>query len=155
MRRLAILALLGAAAAGVAAAPGPAGGSAGPIRLGFEPPAEPARTWLPPRWRVLTFGSRPPTVYRIVGCGGGPALLARAEGTASVLYTRVPEPAGRTVLCWRWRVDRLPAGADLRTVERDDAAARVYVAFRYAPERLTRGQRVRYALATQVRQFGA
>ncbi len=65
-----------------------------------------------------------------------------------MLYTRVEGSLETTpVLRWRWRVDRLPAGGDVRRRARDDAGARVYVGFRYAPSLVPFGQRLAYWLA--------
>ncbi len=121
---------------------------AGALFLGFSPPADPIRETLPPGWQEFRFDSRPrPTVYRVVAADGRNVLLADARNGASILYTRITDPAGRRRLSWGWRVDRPPEAADLRHEESDDAGARVYVGFRYEPALVPRGQRLRYSLA--------
>ncbi len=152
-----VLAGLVAAAAGLPAGsalePGPAPslrrGPVEPMLLGPGPPPDPAREVLPPGWRELRFTSRPrATRYRMCELPRGPVLHAEAENGASLLYTGVKAPAGVIWhLRWAWRVDRLPEGADLSAVATDDAAARVYVGFRYDPDLVSRGQRFRYGLA--------
>ena len=48
-------------------------------------------------------------------------------------------------MSWRWKIDGVLAGSDPRTKSGDDYAARVYVAYRYDPGRVTAWQRARYA----------
>ncbi len=99
-------------------------------------------------WRELRFAGVPATSYRQVAEGGRTVLLATAERSASLLYTRVEGSLETTpVLRWRWRVDRLPSGGDVRRRALDDAGARVYVGFRYAPSLVPFGQRLAYWLA--------
>ncbi len=99
-------------------------------------------------WRELRFAGVPPTSYRQVAEDGRPVLLATAERSASLLYTRVEGGLETTpVLRWRWRVDRLPVGGDVRRRAADDAGARVYIGFRYAPALVPFGQRLAYWLA--------
>lgn len=70
------------------------------------------------------------TEWRIVGLEGETAIRARAEGTASGLIRQVAFPVPPcSVAEWRWRVDVLPAGADLRERSRDDVGAAVFFVF--------------------------
>jgi len=95
-------------------------------------------------WEIFRLGRRPVTAYDAVATGG---VRARARRSAALLFLRVAAEAEATpVLQWRWRVERLPAGADLTRRERDDAAARVYVGFRYTRELVPPGQRLAYRL---------
>ncbi|MDD5564497.1 MAG: DUF3047 domain-containing protein [Thermoanaerobaculaceae bacterium] len=99
-------------------------------------------------WRELRFAGVPATSYRNVAEDGRTVLLAAAEGSASLLYARVAGSLEATpVLRWHWRVDRLPAGGDVRRRAADDAGARVYVGFRYRPALVPFGQRLAYWLA--------
>ena len=54
------------------------------------------------------------------------------------------------MLRWRWKAERLPDGGDTRTKAGDDAAARVYVTFRYSPERLPWPQRLLYEATRRI-----
>ncbi|MCG6963561.1 MAG: DUF3047 domain-containing protein [Acidobacteria bacterium] len=104
---------------------------------------------LPNGWQELTFRHvRRHTTYTLVADGGQTVLRAEAHDGASLLYTRTDLPSGtyRDVR-WRWKVDRTPKGADLRYRHGDDAAARVYVAFRYRPVLVPLLQRWHYLLA--------
>jgi hypothetical protein len=97
--------------------------------------------------RELEFGGLRRTAYTTVVEHGERALAASAERAASLRYARVElDAAARPLLRWRWRVDTLPAGGDLRARRTDDAGARVYVGFRYLPGMVPAGQRVAYWL---------
>ena len=99
-------------------------------------------------WRELRFAGIPPTSYRVETNDGRPVVVADAERSASLLYTRVGGRVEATpVLRWRWRVDRLPAGGDVGRRAADDAGARVYVGFRYRPALVPFAQRLAYWLA--------
>ncbi|MEX2365094.1 MAG: DUF3047 domain-containing protein, partial [Pseudohongiellaceae bacterium] len=54
------------------------------------------------------------------------------------------------VLCWRWRVERLPDSADMKTKAGDDYAARVYVAFELPTEAMTLTTRIKLGLARRI-----
>ena len=104
---------------------------------------------LPTGWHELTFRHvRTHTTYTLVADGPHTVLRAEAHDGASLLYTRADLPSNtyRTVR-WRWKVGRTPGGADLRYRRGDDAAARVYVAFRYRPALVPLLQRWHYRLA--------
>lgn len=116
--------------------------------LGFSVPEAGDHGPFPPGWKELCFDSRPrPTVYRVLPRGEEGELLAMSSGGASILYTTVRARETDRELCWEWRVDRMPAGGDVRTPAADDAGARVYVGFEYHPGLVPRGQRLRYTLA--------
>jgi len=112
--------------------------SAGPVRAGT-----------PPGWILFPFRSvRRHTSYALVADGGTTVLRAEARNGASLLYTRVDLPAADyPIVRWRWKIETTPAGANVRRRSTDDAAARVYVAFRYEPSLVTAWQRFRYRIA--------
>jgi hypothetical protein len=84
-----------------------------------------------PGVRELAFTGIRPSSYATVEDGGAGVLVATAERSASLIYARVELDAStRPLLRWRWRVDALPTGGDLRQRGTDDAGARVYVGFR-------------------------
>ena len=112
------------------------------IELGpFSAPADPDA--LPPGWEHLTFKRVPRhTRYTVVRDGAGHVLRAESHAAASTLFRRVDaDPRAHPVLAWRWKVDGVIARADARTRAGDDYPARVYVAFRYEPERATLWER--------------
>jgi len=70
------------------------------------------------------------TEWRLVEVDGEVAIRARAEDTASGLMRRVAfEVPPCSAAQWRWRVDALPADADLRERSGDDVAAAVFFVF--------------------------
>lgn len=97
-------------------------------------------------WRVLAFErvSRQ-TVYERVEVDGLPALRARASCSASAILHAAPDlDLARTPrLHWRWRVDRDQGPRDPRARSGDDFAARVYVAFRFVPDRASVWERLK------------
>ena len=101
-----------------------------------------------PGVRELAFAGIRPSSYATVEDGGAGVLVATAERSASLRYARVELDAStRPMLRWRWRVDALPAGGDLRQRGTDDAGARVYVGFRYSSGMVSVGQRMAYWMA--------
>ncbi|HEX4885086.1 MAG TPA: DUF3047 domain-containing protein [Casimicrobiaceae bacterium] len=100
----------------------------------------------PPGWSVLTF----PRIerhsrYELVDDDGAVVVAATAERSASGWIHRLDIPVAQArILRWRWKAERLPANGDSRTKAGDDAAARVYVTFRYSPDRLPWHQRLLY-----------
>jgi len=105
---------------------------------------------LPHGWGPLTFPQvRKQTQYTLVRDDeAGIVVRAEAHAAASGLIRKFDLPAhGRPVLAWRWKVDNLIAKGDVTRKEGDDYPARLYVAFRYSPERLDLGERIKYAAA--------
>ncbi len=102
---------------------------------------------LPAGWTPLTFPSIPRhTRYTLVRDEDGTVVVAAvAHDSASGLVHKVDAAASeRPRLAWRWKADALVAGGDVTRREGDDYATRVYVTFRYSPERLSPWQRMRY-----------
>lgn len=89
-------------------------------------------------WRGWGLRSgRRPTRYRLVDEGGDVALEADADRAGTGLYRRVRvDPRRQPILEWRWRAERLIAGADLAKGSREDAVARLVVSFHGDPARL-------------------
>ena len=101
-------------------------------------------------WRRMEFSRTPPTVYDLVEEGEESDVALRAHsirGAALLWRPFEVEPGERMEMAWRWRVSSTVAGAELAERRADDAAARVYVGFRYSPELVPRWQRLKYALA--------
>jgi len=110
---------------------------------GDEPPAP---------WRSIRFDERiPATRYRTLTWDGVAAVEARAEGSMSLLARPIDVDLQATpMLCWRWRVDGVPATADMATKAGDDYAARVYVAFGLPAQVMGLGVRAQLALARRL-----
>ena len=82
----------------------------------------------PSKWRSRSDEGR--NVYRIDTENGNRFLRADADkqGVQIGLEHRF-DPKQQRRLTWRWRVRKLPVGADERSAEKHDAAAQVYVVF--------------------------
>jgi hypothetical protein len=103
-------------------------------------------TTLPAGWTSFAFARiANRTRYALVRDGDAVVVRAEADAAASGLVFRLAIPAadGR-VLRWRWKVDRLPQGADASKQLADDAPARVYVTFQHDPAKLAPVERVVY-----------
>ena len=101
-----------------------------------------ANAAMPAGWGPLTLSSVPASRYTLVRDGETVVLRAEAAASASGLaFAFAPPVAGARKLRWRWKGERLPAGADTTQRASDDAVARIYVTFRHPPEKLTMAQR--------------
>lgn len=105
---------------------------------------EPARYWLP----YIVTPAKPRTHYRIVQLEGGSALEARAQQSASGLYRPMRiDLARHPMLEWRWKVEGLVPGADNRIAQKEDAPARLILAFNGDPAKLDFLERGKMRLA--------
>lgn len=107
---------------------------------------------MPPQWVPLTFRNiETLTRYTLVSDAGTTVLKAESSKSASGLIRRFDERKidlkEYPILKWRWKIGNLIKGADITTREGDDYPARVYVTFRYDPERAGAGMRMQYGLA--------
>lgn len=102
----------------------------------------------PPPWRLVTVRNIPThTHFDVVELDGERVLRAySAKAAASLAHSLDLDPATRPRLSWRWRVDEMPASANMSTRAGDDYAARVYVTFDPDPSSIGFGTRTRIAL---------
>jgi hypothetical protein len=104
----------------------------------------------PAGWAPLTFRNidRHTTYALVADPAQGTVVHAEARAAASGMMRRLElDPRATPLLRWRWKVARPIAGGDVTRKEGDDYAARIYVSFRYSPERLSLAQRAKYAAA--------
>ena len=104
---------------------------------------------LPDGWTPLTFPhiARQSTYALVRDPDAGVVLRAEADASASGLIARLDLPANEwSRVGWRWKVDRPIRGSDVARRGGDDYAVRIYVAFRYTPERLPFYERARYEI---------
>ncbi len=149
---LAVTALLLALGASIAGAQTPAGSPSGAPAAAATPLdllrlAAPARPdALPPGWQPLTFRRvTRHTRYAVVAEDAGWALRADSEAAASALYRPLDlDPRVYQVIAWRWKVSRVLEKSNPFRKSGDDYAARVYVAFKYDPERAGIWERTRF-----------
>jgi hypothetical protein len=91
----------------------------------------------PRAWRLAKLPFAEPTEFQVASIGGVRGVRMDARNAGAALYRSVGvDPATTPVLRWRWRVDQLVAGADIRRKQGDDLSARLYVMFDYPIERL-------------------
>ncbi len=121
----------------------------GDLAVGAFSRAAPGAT-LPADWTPLTF----PRIDRHTGYAlvadpaAGTVVRADADASASGLVRKLDAPAAeRPLLRWSWKVDKVIERGDVTRKEGDDYPARIYVSFRYAPERLSLVERAKYAAA--------
>ena len=102
-------------------------------------------------WEPLTFRSvERETVYAPLADEAGVRAEARCAASALVLPLPDLDLARTPVLHWRWRVDRALEIEDERSKQGDDFAARVYVMFRFEPEKASLLERARQSLGQRL-----
>ncbi len=104
---------------------------------------------LPPAWELLTFPRiTRHTEYQLVEIDGTTVIKAESRNAASGLIRRITiDPRRYPTLRWRWRVDRLLPGSDVRRKAGDDYPARLYLTFAYDADKMSLGRRMRYQAA--------
>jgi hypothetical protein len=138
-RHLAFVALLLASSA--AARPTIQVGDFSSAPLG-EPPAP---------WRLARLPLVQPTEFQVATVAGVTGVRMDAQNAGAALYRTVQvDPGSTPVLRWRWRVDRVVEGADMRRKQGDDSPARLYVMFDYPLDRLPLIERSKIQLARSV-----
>ncbi len=103
---------------------------------------------LPNGWKHLYFNkiSRH-TRYKVVREGSNSYLQNESDASASGVYREVAlNPERYRYLSWRWKVQGILSKGDARTREGDDYPARIYVTFRYDPEKASAGTAFKYGL---------
>lgn len=92
---------------------------------------------LPTGWHLLAFrGVARQTRYAVVREQDGWVVRAQSDAAAAGVYRYLDlDPRVYTIITWRWKIARLLERADPTRKAGDDYPARVYVAFRYEPER--------------------
>jgi hypothetical protein len=81
-------------------------------------------------WELFPLPGKRTAPFEAATSQGRPALSVRADRSVSILRQRLVGPAasaGR--LAFSWKVDGLPAGADLRDAQAEDSPVRVVLAF--------------------------
>ncbi|OZC01974.1 DUF3047 domain-containing protein [Rubricoccus marinus] len=96
-------------------------------------------------WEPLTLGDAGETTYTLIEDGGDVVVKAEANDSASGLIRRVEADLNDfPVMSWRWKVDGMIPGGDVRRKGGDDYPARIYVTFDYDPSDLSFGDRLKY-----------
>ncbi len=104
---------------------------------------------LPDGWQPQTFKKiKKHTTYGLIKDGGATTIKAVANDSASGL-TKALDLDLKTypILEWRWKVDNLIAKGNPRTKAGDDYPSRIYITFKYDPNRVSVWERAKYGLA--------
>lgn len=102
------------------------------IRIGHFSAQSPS-PFPPDGWTQIRFGENESgTAYELIRTDSAVVVQAESENGASGLITRERIDLEQyPILEWRWKVEKMPARADIAKDTTDDAAARVYVTFDY------------------------
>jgi hypothetical protein len=92
---------------------------------------------IPVGWKALYFKNiSRHTEYLIVRENGSAVVKAKAEGSASGLIREVNiNPKEYPVIRWKWKVKNILKKGNANRKDGDDYPARLYVTFRYDPEK--------------------
>jgi hypothetical protein len=102
----------------------------------------------PSPWKFVTLPHKTPTTFAVVELDGAKVLKIEADDSyGNLVHAVQAQPGAQATLAWRWRVDRLVDGADLRTRAGDDSPAKVCVFFAFDAARLSLGERTKLSLA--------
>jgi hypothetical protein len=103
---------------------------------------------LPAGWRPVTIPAHRAAKLSLVDDNGATVLRVRSENAfGSAAHSLSVDPKDAPMLSWRWKVDRVVAGARMEAKGTEDFAARVYVSFDYPLEELPLRTRAQLALA--------
>lgn len=81
-------------------------------------------------WKVKEWDGK--ADVEVVDTDIGKAIHLRSNSTSTALYREMAIDVKRyPMLSWKWKVTRLPKGADVRGKATDDQAAQLYVIFPY------------------------
>lgn len=107
----------------------------GELRIGAFSELQPAAR-LPAEWEPLSFPkiSRH-TRYELTQEDGITVIKATSRNAASGLIRRIRiDPRRYPIIRWRWKIENLIPGSDVRRKEGDDYPARLYITFAYDPD---------------------
>ncbi len=92
---------------------------------------------LPVGWQPLTFRSvSRHTEYKLIQEKSRPVIRAKSDRSASGLYRPLDlDPKVYPILSWCWKVDGIISKGDATKKKGDDYAARIYVTFKYDPDK--------------------
>lgn len=103
-------------------------------------------------WKPLFFPKIPKhSVYTVVTEGEQSFLRAESNASASgIIYDGEFDVFAYPRVRWRWKVENVYQKGDARQRSGDDYPIRIYIIFKYDPERASLGQRMRYGLAKAI-----
>jgi hypothetical protein len=97
-------------------------------------------------WNPLNFPKiKRLTIYSITSAEKERYLKAESDASASgIIYKEEFNVHEFSKIRWRWRIENIYIKGDVRTKEGDDYPIRVYIAFKYDPEKATFSERLKY-----------
>lgn len=99
-------------------------------------------------WHGAAIRFKTPTQYAAGSVAGVPCIRATANAAWSFWIAPVPAAfAQASTLSWRWHIPALVEGADLAAIGKDDAPARMLIAFRGDRSKLDAAERATMSLA--------
>jgi Protein of unknown function (DUF3047) len=103
----------------------------------------------PAAWKFATLPRKSPTKFTVVNLDGARVLKVEAEDSyGNLAHAMRSQIAEKSVLAWRWRVDKLVEDADIKVRAGDDAAAKLCVFFGFDAAKLSLGERTRLSIAS-------
>lgn len=103
-------------------------------------------------WKPLRFDkTKKDTVYSAGVDDGVTCLKAESESSASaILCNKEFDVYQYPVVKWKWKVSNVYKKGDIRKKESSDSPARLYVMFKYDPEKAGFFTRIKYSLAKKI-----
>lgn len=100
-------------------------------------------------WKPLHFPKiKKHTLYTIEPNGDERYLKTVSDASASgLIYKNEFNVYEFPNIRWRWRVENIYKKADIRTKEGDDYPIRIYIAFKYDPEKASLSEKIKYNAA--------
>lgn len=100
-------------------------------------------------WRPLNFPKiKKHTQYSIVKEAGETYLKAESNASASaIIYKKEFNVYEYPKIRWTWKIDNVYKKGNVKEKSGDDYPIRVYVLFKYDPEKASFGKRIKYGLA--------
>jgi hypothetical protein len=97
-------------------------------------------------WKPLTFPKiQRHTTYRVQKEGEKGFLVAQADNSASgIIYSRSFNIYKTPIIKWKWKISNIYLAGDEKKKSGDDYPLRIYVVFKYAPEKAGVFQQTQY-----------
>jgi hypothetical protein len=103
----------------------------------------------PAGWKFTTLPNKAPTKFTVVDVGGERVLKVESdESYGNLVHAMRASVSSKGVLAWRWRVDKLIDGAELKVKSGEDAAAKVCVSFGFDSAKLSFSERAKLSLGS-------
>jgi hypothetical protein len=115
------------------------------INVGTFSSTEPG-SGLPADWEALTFKNiKQHTNYSLVNDHGVSVVKAVSKASASGLIRKIEiDPGKFPIIMWRWKTTSIYEKGDVTRKEGDDYPARIYITFKYEPNKLGFFEKLKY-----------